>query len=671
VNWQRIWAGVVVFFFLTLGIVFGVIGALNLWVGIGVAVLVVLLLWPKSWWRFDVHLVRLLAAAVVAFLALAGVNVFTNAIGIGRLQIWLGLIFAFFVFAAVVFWCLRRDGWSRAPAGIFGLVLAALVLLVAPYVFGRLTTDTETVPTSEHITSELDVLIVGDGSHHPPPPHVDSNPALGEFDIRYSVGYAAGGEVRWTLLNSESYGAALAALARGDRLPAAQSVPEHRPEAESVLLLLPDGTAPVTAEPAAQKNVEGRGGEVTRWSEIALAASPGIPTYALLQTRERARLESWNRFVPRGRAASLQGLEAPAVTDAAAELAIAAPTAQADFALAMAYRPVLLFDHKEPVPWPLSISALFSEERVTLCRDRGVSETDCEDGPLQRPRELENGGTHLQLQLRTSAELRPLAREELRAAKEGGEAATGTTLGAGSAIYVHPVSIIKKERELVYLDYWWYLPENPVGLGGGALCGAGFVIPGVTCLNHESDWEGMTVVIDRTNPKPHIRSVQYAQHDNVVSYSWGELRKRWERPKFQALVANVSDASSRPLAFVARGTHATYPTPCPPNCHQVAKPDVSEEPHDGKLLWAGDLIDTCGQASCVQMLPTREGGAKPALWNAYDGPWGERHCFLTYYCDSGSPPNSPGRQERYKHPASYDGYVDSHWQFQSKAYEEE
>jgi hypothetical protein len=488
VNWRWLWAGGVIAL-VVLGIL-GVISALNLLIGLGVALLVALLLWPKSWWRLDVYLIRLLEAAVVAFLALAGVNVFTNFIGIGHLPIWVGLILALIVFTAVVFWYLRRDGWPAVPAVIFGLVLAALVLLVAPYVFGKLTTDRSQVPAAEHITSELDVLIVGNGSHHPPPPPVSSNPALAEFDIRYSVGYAAGNEVRWTLLNSESYEAALAALARGDRLPAVQSVPERRAEADSVLLLLPDGTAPVTAEPAVQKDVEAQGGEVARWSEIALAAAPGTLTYALLQTRERSRLESWNRFVPRGRAASLQSLETPAVTDAAAELAIAAPTAQADFALAMAYRPVLLFDRSEQVPWPLSIPVLFNERRITLCRDQGVSKTECEDEPLQRPRELENGGTHLRLRLRTSAELRPLARGELRAAEEGGEEAAGPAPGAGSAIYVHPVSILKEERELLYLDYWWYLPENPVGLGGGALCGAGFVIPGVTCLNHESDWEG-------------------------------------------------------------------------------------------------------------------------------------------------------------------------------------
>lgn len=661
------WVGAVVLIFVALGIG-GVADALNLLIGAGVLLLVVLLLWPESWWRLDVFLIRIVGAALVAFLALAGVNVLTNALGLGHLPILAGLILAVLVFGGVVFWYLHKDGWSLAASGIGAAILAVVILIVTPYVVGKLTANTDPVPASERVASQLDVMIVGDGSHHPPSPQIAENPALREFDVRYSVGFAAGSEVRWTLVNSESAKAALEAVAEGNTRPSEQTPPERRPEADSVLLLLPDGTAPVTTEP---KDLKKQQEEVPRWTQIAEAAAPGVPTYALLETSNIERLNKWKGFVPHGRAVSLQNLEIPAVTEAAVELGINAPTAKADFALAMAYRPILLFDHEEPVPWPLSIAALFNEGDITLCHDQGVAKTECDAEPLKSPRELENNGTHLHLHLRKSHELQVLARTELKAAEEeNGEPPSTRIPGAGSAIYVHPVSLLKNEREYLYLDYWWYLPDNPVGVGGGALCGAGFVIPGVTCQNHQSDWEGMTVVVDRTDAKPRIVAVQYAEHSDVVRYSWAQLRERWDSDaKVQALVVGIPDAATRPLAFSAEGTHATYPLPCGGGCHQIAHPDLAEGPHRGDLPWVGDLTGACGKSSCLQLLPTRAGGAEPALWNAYNGPWGERHCFLTYYCDSGSPPTSPGKQGRYEHPASYDGYVNKKWEFESKPFE--
>jgi len=117
-EWRRWgWFGAGVLVFVALGIA-GVADALNLLIGVGVALLVALLLWPESWWRVDVFLVRLVGAALVAFLALAGVNVLTNALGFGHLPILAGLILAVLVFGAVVFWYLHKDGWSVLASGI-------------------------------------------------------------------------------------------------------------------------------------------------------------------------------------------------------------------------------------------------------------------------------------------------------------------------------------------------------------------------------------------------------------------------------------------------------------------------------------------------------------------------------------------------------------------------
>jgi len=81
------------------------------------------------------------------------------------------------------------------------------------------------------------------------------------------------------------------------------------------------------------------------------------------------------------------------------------------------------------------------------------------------------------------------------------------------------------------------------------------------------------------------------------------------------------------------------------------------------LPWSGNDTSACGKSSCLQELPTHNGGREPALWNGYDGAWGEMHCFLTYYCDSGLPPTAPGHQRRYEHPTWFDGYAGTDWRF--------
>lgn len=659
--------------------------------GVVAAVAIVLLL-PGTFPRLDVILVRTLGAALLGILSLAGVNFLAHHLGLGHIWIPLGLVLAMVVFAAVAYFYLHHNGWSRLWAAIGAGLLAFGLIVVAPYVIGKLEESRDPVPKAERVASKLDVAIVSDGSRHGPPLQLPPNPNLEEFDVHYSVGFAAGNTVRWTLLDEEDPEEALRVLARGDSAPVLPGAPTPEPDADSALVLLVDGTAPVVEDPTALKSLgafDRR--EVRQWREVAASAgAPTVPAFALLQTTSKSRLRGWRPFGRRQSVVSLQALGSQTATDAAVRLAVAAPTSEADFALAMAYRPILLFDRKEPVPWPLSVGALFRQGAITLCRDQGVAKSECDSEPLRRPSELESPGTHLRLDIDSDA-LKSLAERELAAQR--GEAAApalppnagappagtpppsapppgaGAPPGAGSTIYVHPTSSSRDGRELLFLDYWWYLPENPVSLGGGALCGAGFVIPGVTCQSHESDWEGVTVVVDRTN-RPRIEAVQYAQHDTVIRYDWAQLQRYWGDPQVQGLVEGIDDAGERPLVFVAVGTHASYPTPCSRGCQQVANSGLAEELHRGNLGWIGNDTGSCGISSCLQMLPTRAGGAKPALWNAFEGPWGERHCFLSYYCDSGTPPSAPGQQKRYQHPGRYSGYVDARGRFRSEAAED-
>lgn len=655
-------------------------------------------------WRPATAVLRVLTALLVALLALVGFDVVLNGalklVHLNppwehlRIPVWVGLILAMAVFAAAAGWYLHRLRFPTCAAFSSGFGLAFVAILVTPLVVGALKAD-DTTPVSRPgpVPSRLEMLIVTDGRHHPPPPALERTPALGEFTVRYSVGVASGDGVRWTLVDGDSEAEALLAASEGSQRATAPSRPAAATGSDSVLALLVDGTDPLVESPAELPDRRARPGEVRRWQRIAAAAAPGAPTFALLQTTDPTRLRHWQAWRP-GRVVSVQALESQAVTDAALRLAVAAPESRAQYLLAMRYRPVLLFDHTEEVPWPLSIAGMFAQGRVRLCRDEGLR-TTCPSEPIRNPDELENGATSLRLDLPSHRQLQALAREELRRVEAGaapalprrveasvpeGTPAAGTAEppvrageepastgeegapappGAGSTtIYVHPVAA---GARLLYLDYWWYLPDNPVRLGGGALCGAGLVIAGVTCDNHQSDWEGMTVELLRAGPEPRPVALLYAQHDSVIRYGWGALRRQWKQrlpPRVREELDAIGDTDGRPLAFVASGTHATYPLPCG-DCGQLKNWALGEEPHRGDLPWAGDYSNACGDSSCLQLLPTRARGTEPASWNAYDHPWGELDCFLVYYCDSGTPPRSPAEQRRYRHPAGYDANVDS------------
>ena len=638
---------------------FGIAAATKALYAVAAVPVLVFILWPR--WgklpRIDLYAGHLAAAALLGMLTVVGANILFSQVqklfggsGEWRLPILIGMGVAVAIFAAVaggyLYWRDRKR--RRRAAGIAGLVLGVLAIGVLPIAFGLAQDKRGEVPEQALVASQIDLLIVGDGSTHELPLHLPALPTLSQFDVRYSVGVATGEGVRWTLVDEPSSAAAVDALAAGRDLPAAPHSPVPRTGADSALLLAVDGTPPASLDPAALPQVRARRGEVAEWKRVAAAAAPpGTPVFALLQSTNRRRLDEWRRWRRLEGVASAQE-QGQVVADTALQLAVGSATAQADFALAMAHRPILRFDRNEPYPLPVSVDSLFQEGRITLCDDRGVS-TTCGGEPLRSPHGLLNGDTHLRLDLRPrEAPPRPPGLPPGLP-----DAPPVPPPGLGSTIYVHPVSVDRGRKHLLYLDYWWYLPGNPVDVGGGALCGAGLVIPGITCQSHESDWEGLTVVVDRSVREPRVLAVHYAQHDSVVRYSWRSLQERWEKPDVAGILESVDDASSRPIAFVAKGTHATYPEPCGGGCRQVGG-GVGESTHDGYRGWTGNDTVECTAVACLLTLPTRGNGEKPALWNAYTGQWGERHCRFTFYCDSGSPPTAPGNQERYADPIQFD-----------------
>jgi hypothetical protein len=311
-----------------------------------------------------------------------------------------------------------------------------------------------------------------------------------------------------------------------------------------------------------------------------------------------------------------------------------------DLEVAETFRPLLFFDSGER-RFPLDIQDAIADDRVQMCR-KVVGDDNC--SVVEEAALIDANLDYLQL-----------------------EEAPGTPRGGNdtSAVYYR----VTRPGERVYVDYWWFYSRNPSPVADKVFCGPGFRTPPFTCQEHAGDWEGLTLVLapcaegvadceavgdERLAPQ----EVRYGQHEHVVAYDWDEtLVPLWDSlsiPRSAALgaiwrnvvIPAIRAAGPRPVVFVARNSHASYPNPCFSGCEQEAR-DLPEAPHNGAVLWAHNAA--C--EDCVKRLPlTRQGD--PALWNAFPGSWGEQSCILAgAYCDLSGAPKGPSFQERYQDPA--------------------
>jgi len=640
------------------------------------AAVVVVLAGVLKWWEgaaeLAVRLLRLLFAAAVGMIAVVGFGVLahqvvgptsdaaTDTYADARARLLLGLGVASVVLVLVALWYAwtvpdggRRRGWVvAAPAAAFLLVVVAGPwLLVDVLHAGKRPSGGDPATAAVPVPAKIDVRIVTgpDGSSAGAAAAAARDPALDAYDVRFSVGHVVrpGGPVRWTLRQSADAAAVLSAVRRPAREGRARA-PGARPDADPLVLLLPDGLDDRDA-----------------WQRVAIAARAGNPlggattrTIAVLPDVDRAdrarqaRLRTWDELVARASILTRGDLPAGPIAAAATWLAAYGPTVKRDLALAERFRPVVRFDADEPVPRLVSVDALLDRRAVAVCEDPAGPDERCA-APATGAADLASGGRHLRIRVPSD-----------RVLDEPGAA----------AMYVHPVTVQDAGRSTLYLDYWWYLTDNPVDVGGGALCGPGLVVDGVTCLNHQSDWEGLTVVVDVTeHPEaagtaPAIRAVQYAAHSDVVEYRWEQLRRLWDGdPAVRGLGiwpgpdvpgAAARAARERPLAFVASGTHSTYALPCSGTCRQLTQRSLGDGERDGRRGWTANGRERCGTDPCLQPLPTRQGGATPALWSAFAGVWGEAVCVWDF-CITGTPPKAPGQQGRYRTPNHSTGTVDA------------
>jgi hypothetical protein len=600
--------------------------------------------------QFARSLGLVLGTLVVAWLGLLGFNVLLELLLLSWLPVpkpslEVGLILGVLVFAAVATRLLVLWHDRLAVAIVTGGILAVLNVAGLPLLVGSREPE-KAVAAPQPMISDLDAIIVVPGRTGDRVAQDDAPAVFPGWRVRYAVARAGADErPEWLALGTDDAEVArTAALGSG---PAVAGGPQPRPGADQLVLLDVDATPPVTPRPWELREVEATPGEIDHWLRIAdgLKVAKDTPVVALLQTTDAKRLRRWDDAL-RGRggfALSVQRRRARSLTDAALHAAIEAPTADEDLSLAVRFRPLMLFssDAKAGNDRPLDVDALLSKGIVRLCHDDRIDGAErC--NRVDSSAGLVNGATHLKI-----------PRE-------------GTPVDVPSRIYVHPV----RAGRLLYLDYWWYLLSNPNKVGLGGFCGAGLALPGLTCFKHDSDWEGVTVVVDVGGDEPVPVAVQYAQHSDVVRYSFQRLRDvTWLQPRIRSLLhaAGVKsvDTVDRPLVFVASGSHASYAVPCRADCRQLAKPDIGEDRHDGRSMptWVGNDGNRCIADGCVRLVPTRAGGSKPALWNAYEGVWGERRCILISYCDAEVSPAAPASQTRYRRPSRITGYVDERDRF--------
>jgi hypothetical protein len=318
---------------------------------------------------------------------------------------------------------------------------------------------------------------------------------------------------------------------------------------------------------------------------------------------------------------------------AAATAALGGHGSEVEERLAGELRPWLQFDSTER--WrPLSVEAFVAEEfddgRHGICRrdERPPCERDLADS-----KRLRRGVAYVDVH-GDGRNGKGIEAPEADCAMP--HAAVDCDDGAGSAIYYRRTS----NGNRWYWDYWWFYRYSDYT---GKVNNCEFI-----CGDHEGDWEGMTV-ITTASTEPKVLGAIYASHS--------------ARIKVDAAILPL--VGKRPRAFVAEGTHATYPFACTETCGQYStlglltlEVGLYEESHDGVAGWSHNSDESCEEADCVRPLPEGGGGEEgdslpiAGEWAAWRGKWGAT-------CPDGCPggldhressPQSPGNQSRYRCP---------------------
>jgi lysophospholipase L1-like esterase len=550
--------------------------------------------------------VVVIGAMVVAVAFLVGVNVIVGDPE-HRLDPWLGFLLGLVIIEIgawlyVEVWPDKRTGRAALVPASIGVSLLVVVPPLVALGAAAWSGDETILNPDGNTSSNLEVIVLR-ADAAPPAPGRETSHGWSVTTWTGLVRRAANGP--WTIDWGE--------------VGPPPAVPAQ--DADRVLLLRPDQRVP-------------------GWLRAADTVTPlGTPTFAIVSSDDPTLKARWDAALDgngitrrRGRAYALDPLRPKATAELAVELAQLAPAAEQDFALAAQHRPALFFDTGEGTPTTYNVDRLIESGKMKLCK--GGQSQDLLCLKLTRPQ-----------QLRSEAGRLTFDPDELRAITED------------TTVYLNVRHTGNDVAESIYLDYWWYFPYNPAGAGDGALCGAGFNVAGMTCFDHQSDWEGVTVVLDGDDPTGPPIAVHYAQHDDVSRYSWAALQEIWEGGIEARFGAGI-DTTKRPLVFVANGRHASYPVDCrrgaEESCSTFIVPGrrdfgrIHDRRFDGAEAWSGNA-NAC-LPGCLTPLPTRREGQERASWHAFAGRWGTADCVLAVICSESNPPSGPGEQDRYEEP---------------------
>jgi hypothetical protein len=304
--------------------------------------------------------------------------------------------------------------------------------------------------------------------------------------------------------------------------------------------------------------------------------------------------------VPRRLALGVTMLASLAVAAAAGAGSKASPTPAA---LLARHVPVLVLHPAERVR-PTTVDGFLADAAL---QRRAAAGWEPADGPLPV------GGADLRLDQPTCV-------------ASDGPAATACYVAAQAAHPSPPVvyGAAFRRRDRLELQYWIWYPWDVY---------SPTVPPGELWQVHEGDWESVSVIVDAKGTPLYVA---YSEHGEGVRRAWKAAPKQ----------------GVRPLAYVALGSHANYPTAgTQPFDPRVVDPlFISVIRQNG-----GQPADHTGRGRTVRPALVRVSATSPP-WMAFAGGWGEDGYLRvptgdpTSYGATG--PKGPAFHEQWRAPVS-------------------